>query len=248
MGAASGDPVPTLVFFHGGGWVVGDIDTHDNYARTLCASTRSVVVSVDYRKAPEAPFPAAADDAIDSVRWATAEVGALGGDPRRVAVAGVSAGGNLAAVAALDARQQGIDLALQVLVYPCIDPVSAYDSMQANAEGYLLSKLEMDWYNHHYSGHDPALARDPRRSPIFADVARDLAPAIVVTAEYDPLCDEGNAYAAKLARAGIDTELLCFPGTVHGFFGFGPDVPSAQQAIRTTCFSIAHKLSRSHEA
>lgn len=243
LGATGQSKLPSLVFYHGGGWVVGDVDTHDHYARTLCSLTNSVVLSVNYRKAPEAPFPAAADDAFEGLKWAAGEVLSLGGDARRIVVSGVSAGGNLAAVAALEAQAVGLELALQALIYPCIDPVKVYPSMLENAKGYLLTKKEMDWYNLHYSGHAPEAGTDPRRSPIYAEIKPDLAPALVVTSEYDPLRDEGNAYAAKLAIAGIDTELLCFPGTVHGFFGFGAEVPSAQEAIRKTCAAINHKLS-----
>jgi acetyl esterase len=233
-------PVPTIVFFHGGGFVLGSINTHDKYARKICAQTGCVVASVDYRLAPENPFPAAVDDADCAVAWASDSIGQLGGDKSRLVVMGVSAGGALTATSAIAAASAGIPLALQVLLYPCTDGFTTYPSLIQNANGPFLTKKEMEWYYGHYSDSSYENLTNPRLSPMFAELPEKLAPALVVTAEHDPLRDEGNAYAAKLATAGIDVELQTVSGAVHGFFGY-----NAQTEIRSIdrfCAAVRHKL------
>ena len=236
-------PVPTVVMFHGGGWVVGDLDTHDNMARTICRDCTAVVVSVDYRLAPEAPFPAAVDDALAATRWVLSHVDDFGGDPR-VAVAGDSAGGNLAAVVAQQLRDEGgPELAGQLLVYPATDVTGDYASRTENAEGYFLDLPTMLWFVGHYAA-DEALHEDPRLSPMRHHDLSGLPPAVVVTAEYDPLRDEGEAYAEALSAAGVPVEVRRFDGMIHGFFDMGLFSPGAQAAIDESCAMFAKVLVR----
>ncbi|GGS76980.1 putative lipase/esterase [Planobispora rosea] len=210
-----GRPLPAIVYFHGGGWVFGSVARNDALARDLAARNGAVVVSVDYRLAPEHPFPAAADDAWTAVRDVFARPGAYGADPERIAVCGDSAGGNVAAVAAWLARDAGLRLAHQVLVYPVLDVAMDTPSYRAYATGFGLGADEMAWFVAQYGG-DPA---DPRLAPLRLADKAGLAPATVITAECDPLCDEGESYAARLAEAGVPVELRRYAGAVHGFFG-----------------------------
>ncbi|MFC4061828.1 alpha/beta hydrolase [Planomonospora corallina] len=212
---AGSHPLPALVYFHGGGWVFGSVARNDPLARDLAARTGAVVVSVDYRLAPEHPFPAAADDAWAAVEDVFARPSFYGADPERIAVLGDSAGGNLAAVAAWQARDAGLRLAHQALIYPVTDVAMDTLSYRAYATGFGLGADEMAWFIAQYGG-DPA---DPRLAPLrLADMA-GLAPATVVTAECDPLCDEGAAYAGRLEQAGVPVDYRCYAGAVHGFFG-----------------------------
>jgi acetyl esterase len=224
-------PTPTVLFIHGGGFVIGDIETHDNQARSICAYTDSVVVSIDYRLAPEAPWPAAVNDAYAAVRWAADSVDELGGDANRLAVAGDSAGGNLSAAVALRCRDEGPQLAGQLLIYPGVDmdPDAAYQSRIDNAEGYFLTAGDMVWFRDQYLGGTSDWA-DPMMSPIKAGDLSGLAPAVVATAEYDPLRDEGNAYADALRAAGVEVESRCYDGMIHGFFDMGPFSAAARAA------------------
>ncbi len=208
---------PLVVFFHGGGWVLGDLDSHDETCRHLCLDVGAVVVAVDYRLAPEAQFPAAVDDCIAGLIWAVSQAADLGADPGRVAVMGDSAGGNLAAVAALEARDRGIELRHQVLLYPVTDTDFNRPSYVENAEGYLLTTPTMKWFWDHYAPEAEQRA-DWRAAPILADLAA-VCPATVITAEFDPLRDEGAAYAKALEEAGVDTTYEMYPGMVHGFYG-----------------------------
>jgi len=234
-------PWPTVVLFHGGGWVIGDLETHDNTARSICRDCRAVVVSVDYRLAPEAPFPAAVQDAVVATEWVAAHLMDFGGD-ERLAVAGDSAGGNLAAVVAQHLRDVGGPrLAGQFLIYPAVDMTGEYPSRAENATGYFLDEPTMVWFAGHYAA-DPGLHPDPRLSPIRADDLSGLAPAVVVTAEFDPLRDEGEAYAARLHAAGVPTEVRRFGGMIHGFFDMGTHSPGAQQAIDDSCAMFARLL------
>lgn len=225
------EPAPTIVFIHGGGFVIGDIDTHDNQARAICAGTDSVVVSIDYRLAPEAPWPAAVDDSYAAVCWAADTIDTLGGDADRLAVAGDSAGGNLSAAVALRCRDNGPELAGQLLIYPGIDmdPDAPYQSRIDNAEGYFLTADDMVWFRDHYIGATSDFA-DPMMSPIKASNLGGLAPAVVATAEFDPLRDEGNAYADALRAAGVEVESRCYDGMIHGFFDMGPFSAAARAA------------------
>jgi acetyl esterase len=210
-------PVPLVVYFHGGGWVVGDLETHDQPCRLLALHSGAKVLSVDYRLAPEDPFPAAVDDALASFRDAIARSAELGIDPARVAVAGDSAGGHLAAVCSLLAAADGGPApAFQLLIYPATDFVEIAPSRLTFAEGFLLTKENMDWYEEQFLG-PQADRHDPRISPLRAPDLAGVAPAMVVTAGFDPLRDEGEAYAARLREAGVPCALRRHPGSVHGF-------------------------------
>jgi acetyl esterase len=238
--------LPTVLFIHGGGFVIGDIDTHDNQCRAVCRDIEAVVVSVGYRLAPEAPFPAAVEDALAATQWTADHVGELGGDPARLALAGDSAGGNLAAVVAQLARDAGgPPIAAQLLIYPGVDfrEDGDYPSREENAEGFFLTLEDMVWFRDHYKGSsDPA---DPRLSPLLADDLSGLPPAIVVTAEYDPLRDEGEAYARALEAAGVPVILHRYDGLIHGFFDLGALSPAAAAAVDETCADLRRLLSGS---
>jgi acetyl esterase len=232
-------PVPTIVFFHGGGFVIGDLDTHDDHARLLCRDVEAVVVSVDYRLAPEHKFPAGHDDCLAATRWVADHVDRLGGDGARIAVAGDSAGGNLSAAVALAAREEGPALAAQLLLYPGVDfdEESDHPSRVENAEGYFLTAEDMLWFGEHYLPGDDA-RRDPRASVLHAPDLAGLPPAVVATAEYDPLRDEGEAYAAALEQAGVPVVLRRYDGLIHGFFGLGPVSPAAAAAVAELCSDL----------
>ncbi len=235
-------PLPTVLFLHGGGWVIGDLDTHDNMVRNVCRHARAVVVAVDYRLAPEHPFPAAADDAVAAARWVAQHLDEFGGDDR-LAVAGDSAGGNLAAVVAQVLRDDGTPLVAQFLIYPAVDAEGEYPSRVENAKGYFLEKDTMDWFYGHYAGAWED-AKDARLSPLHhADLA-GLPPAVVVTAEYDPLRDEGEAYGKALEAAGVTAHVLRYDGMSHGFFDMGGASPAAQAAIEESCARFGELLRR----
>ncbi|MFC4603866.1 alpha/beta hydrolase [Rhodococcus kronopolitis] len=213
--AASGGPSPAVVFAHGGGFVFCDLDTHDGFCRAMSNGTGAVVVSVDYRLAPESPWPAAAEDVCAVLDWVHRDAAELGVDPARIAVAGDSAGGNLAAVTALMARDRGGPaLAAQALVYPVIAPDFETDSYRAYGEGYFNTRAAMAWYWDQYV--PPADRAHPYASPIRAELA-GLPPAVVLTAGFDPLCSEGDAYAEALAAAGVPVTHRRYEGAIHGF-------------------------------
>lgn len=236
-------PTPTVVLFHGGGWVVGDLDTHDHLARSICRDCAAVVVSVDYRLAPQAPFPAAVEDALAATRWVASHLDELGGDDR-LAVAGDSAGGNLAAVVAQQLRDDaGPALAGQFLIYPATDLAGHYPSRRENGEGYFLDLPTMRWFTDHYAP-DADLHTDPRLSPLRHHDLSGLPPTVVVTAHYDPLRDEGEAYAAALAEAGVSVEVRRFAGMIHGFVDMGAFSPGAQAAVDEACALFARVLAR----
>ena len=225
-------PLPILVYFHGGGYVIGDLDTHDIPFRRLCLSAGCLVVSVDYRLAPEHPFPASADDAWAATRWVVDHATDLGGDPSRVAVGGDSAGGNLAAVVCHLAKREGAPaLVYQILIYPAMDATSSMPSHETLGHGYRLTKELMGWFMRHYfkAGED---RRQLVASPLFADDFAELAPALVLTAGYDPLRDEGRAYADKLHDAGVSTEFIEYEGMIHGFITMGGVVDAATEALQ----------------
>jgi len=220
---------PTVVFFHGGGWVAGDLETHDRQARWLAIETGAVVISVDYRRPPEVRFPGAFEDAFAAVRDVATRIAAFGGDAKRLGVAGDSAGGNLAATVAIACRDAGIKLAAQLLVYPVTDVVGNYadanenahfPSRMENADGYFLSRAVMEWFCGHYLA-DQRQAADWRVSPLRAKNHTGLAPAIVCTAWFDPLRDEGAAYAAALESADVPVKHYPGEGLIHGYFGLG---------------------------
>lgn len=208
---------PLLVYLHGGGWVVGDLDVYDPVCRFLAREAGVCVLSVDYRLAPEHRFPAAVDDALSAFRFAAENASSLGVDARRIAVGGDSAGGNLSAVVSqLAARDGGARPAFQLLFYPVTDLSEKHASYRLFADGFFLTEAQMDWYRGHYLP-DEASARDPRASPLLAKDLGGLPPALVVTAGFDVLRDEGEAYAGRLRSAGVPVVQRRHPGTIHGF-------------------------------
>jgi acetyl esterase len=212
-----------LVYFHGGGWVLGNLNTHNNQCRNLAHHSGCVVIAVDYRVAPEHRFPAAAEDAYAATLWASENLSAFGAGPGRLAVGGESAGGNLAAVVCLMARERGRpNIRQQWLAYPVIDHAFDTASYHDNDAGYGLERASMQWFWNHYLGPEGDGA-NPFASPIRAQSLAGLPPAIVVTCEYDVLRDEGNAYAERLRREGVPVELRCVPGVNHAFLGTGID-------------------------
>jgi acetyl esterase len=230
----SAAPVPAIVYFHGGGHVIGSLDTHDFVARNLCGGTGAIVASVDYRMGPEHKFPAAVDDCFAALEWVHANAASLGADPLRLGVHGDSAGGNLAAVVALLARDAGgPQLRLQSLVYPITDYALVGASYDKYASGYgILTKQAMIWFRDHYL-RNPEDASDWRASPIRAASLAGVAPAIIITAECDVLHDDGERYAKALQGAGVPVEYTEFPGMIHAFFGMVPAVDDAMNAQRT---------------
>jgi acetyl esterase len=223
--------LPAYVYFHGGGWVIGDLETHDVLCRQLTAASGASVISVDYRLAPEHKFPAAADDAWAATRWIVAHAAELGLDAGRLAVGGDSAGGNLAAVVALMARDAGGPaIRQQVLIYPVVDVMRETRSYADFAEGYMFTRDSMRWFVAHYlrSKDD---AGDWRVSPLRAPSLAGLPPALIVTAGFDLLRDEGEMYAGRLRDAGVTVDYVCYGGMVHGFAGMGKLIDTAQRAV-----------------
>jgi acetyl esterase len=223
-----------IAYFHGGGFVLGNLDTHDRLSRRLCRASQALVVTVDYRLAPEHRFPAALDDCMAVTHWLGDNAADLRGDRDRIALAGDSAGGNLAAAVALASRaDDGPSLAAQALVYPVIDAACATPSFVQNADGYLLTTDAMDWFIGHYLSGEENDAKDKLVSPIYADEVElaELPPALVITAEYDPLRDEGEAYAEHLRNAGNDVTMHRYDGMIHGFLGMDAVVDDADTAM-----------------
>ena len=231
-------PHPLVVCFHGGGWVIGDIDTHDAQNRDLCNDAHCVVVSVDYRLAPEHRFPTAAEDCYAATCWAIENAAALNADPARVAVAGDSAGGNLAAVIALMARDRGgPTLHHQVLIYPVTDTDFDNASYMANAEDYLLTRDGMLWFWDQYCP-DQEQRNSPYAAPMRAADLSGLPPALVLTGEYDPLRDEGDAYARRLEAAGVAVESICYDGLPHFFIGLSRLAPAGRVGMDKVCATL----------
>ena len=231
--SAPAQGAPVLVFFHGGGWVLGNLESHDGVCRHLAARSGCVVVATDYRLAPEHKFPAAADDALAATAFVAGQAASLGIDPARLAVGGDSAGGNLAAVVALLAREAAGGaprIAYQMLLYPATDFAMDTPSHAAFAEGHLLTRPSMEWFRDHYL-RGPADAADWRASPLRAASLAGLPPAYVLTASHDPLRDEGEAYARRLVDAGVPVTLWRAPGQIHGFLPQGRIIAAAQAAL-----------------
>jgi len=225
----TGEALPVLVYFHGGGWVVGDLDSHDWTCRMIANAADCAVVSVDYRLAPEHRFPAAFEDSLAAVHWVAANAATLRVDPERISVGGDSAGGNLAAAVAIALRNEGaIRLKAQLLTYPIVDLTAQYDARFA--QGVALTNAGMRYYIDAYAP-DEAQRRDWRASPMRATSLKGLAPALLVLAGFDPLCAEGEAYAARLAREGVVTTVRRYPGQMHGFASRAKLLPKAYDAI-----------------
>jgi acetyl esterase len=234
--AASGAPL--VVFFHGGGFVLCDVDTHDEACRLLCKYAGVHVLSVAYRLAPEEPFPAAVEDATAAFRWGAQNARSLGADPSRVAVAGDSAGGNLAAVVSLIARDRGAAPALQLLLYPSVDRTRVRPSLELFAEGFFLERADIDWFLDQYVGPTKEARAQPHVSPLLASDLSNLPPALVITAGFDPLRDEGEAYAEALRAAGGTVVVRRFESLVHGF----GNMTGIHRASRDAMIEIAGAL------
>ena len=225
--------MPALVYLHGGGWTVGDLDTHDVLCRTLCLQSGGVVVAVDYRMGPEHKFPAGYEDAVAAWQWVASQAQVLGVDPARIAIGGDSAGGNLAAAACLGLREQGLKPVLQLLIYPSTLMAPETASYQTNGQGYMLTRDSMAWYSGNYL-REPQDALDWRASPQLAASHANLPPAFVLTAGFDPLRDEGLMYADALSRAGVSSQYICFERQIHGFITMGRVLQEANTAV-TLC-------------
>ena len=231
---------PLLVFFHGGGYVFGDVDSHDAPCRILCRDARMKVLSVEYRLAPEHPFPAGLDDARAALRWAQDNARSLGADPARVAVGGDSAGGNLSACVALMAAHDGGPAPIaQLLIYPAIDRQVAWKSIDSFGDGFFLRRAAIEWYYEQYASAAHRKERNPRIHPIHAEDLSGLAPALVVTAGFDPLRDEGEAYVKALEAAGNRVVLRRFGGLVHGFINMVGISPACRNATREIATAFA---------
>jgi acetyl esterase len=238
-------PAPLLVFFHGGGFVVGDIESHDRLCRMICKDAAIHVLAVDYRLAPEHKAPAAVDDCVAAYRWALGHAAELGADPSRIGVGGDSAGGNLAALVALRSRDEGIrQPTLQVLLYPVLDLSAKTRSRTLFSDGFFLSRQEMDWFTELYLDGAGLAADDARVSPLKAADLSGLAPALVLTAGFDPLRDEGNEYAAALRSAGVSVDHRQFDALTHGFASLAPFGGGSADAVAATISAIQAHLSR----
>ena len=227
------DNLPILVFYHGGGWVVGNIDTHDSICRQLAKAAKVLVISVEYRLAPEHPYPIPFNDAYNALVWISKNGDSLGGNPQKIAVAGDSAGGNLAAAVALKSKaEQGPKITYQALIYPVTNLSQLNTASYQNFEkGFFLSKEMMSIYIDHYTP-DVASRQQAYASPLLADTVVDLPPALIITAGFDPLCDEGEAYGKRLQAAGVPTDITCYKGTIHGFFGLAALGKAGTRAVK----------------
>lgn len=224
---------PLLLFFHGGGWVLGSLDTHDDTCRRLCRRVGAVVASIDYRLAPEHPFPAAAEDCYSALCWVADNAARWGAAADRLALAGDSAGGNLAAVAALMVRERGgPNIRQQTLIYPATDCNFDTDSYRDNATGYFLSAKNMRWCWERYLGEGLEAAADWRASPLRSPRFEGLPPALIISAEYDPLRDDAAVYAERLQNVGVPVTYRCFDGMIHGFVGLHMLIDRAEEAWR----------------
>jgi acetyl esterase len=237
-------PFGALVYFHGGGWVIGNIETHDATCRQLAAGAGCVIVSVDYRLAPEHKFPAGPEDCYAATRWVADNARSLNVDASRLAVGGDSAGGNLAAVVALMARDRGgPTLVFQLLVYPatdCADDTPSHREFAAVSKDYILSRADMEWFWGYYLG--PNDRTNPIACPALAKSLANLPPALVITAEVDPLRDEGEAYAEALRRAGVKVKVKRYDGVCHGFFSMASIIGKGRQAVADSCEELRSVL------
>jgi acetyl esterase len=239
---AAAGALPVLVYFHGGGWVIGDLDTHDVLCRQLAIGSGCTVVSVDYRMGPEHRFPAAVDDCLAATQWVARNAALLGIDASRLAVGGDSAGGNLAAVVAIAARDVGNPaIAWQLLIYPATDQRRIAPSHTTNAQGYLLTADSMRWYHDHYID-DTRHDLDWRASPLLCEDLSGLPPSLVLTAGYDPLRDEGIQYAQRLTEAGSRATHVSFERQIHGFIPMGRAIDEANEAVAMCAAALKRAL------
>ncbi len=238
--AQSQGALPALVYLHGGGWTIGDLDTHDVLCRSLCLKADVVVVSVDYRMGPEHKFPAAFEDAVAAFEWTVKNANLLGIDAKRIAIGGDSAGGNLTAAACLQLRTHTVQPAFQLLIYPATIMWQDTPSYHANGQGYMLTKDSIAYYTDNYL-RDRNDAKDWRASPQWAESHAGLPPAFVLTAGYDPLRDEGLMYADALSKAGVSTQYVCFERQIHGFITMGRVMQEANTAV-----SMCAQVLRAH--
>ncbi len=234
---AAEEPGPALIYYHGGGMVCGSIDSHDPICRAIAEAVPCAVISIDYRLAPESRFPAAADDAVAAFRWVAANADRLGFDVARIAVGGDSAGGNLAAVVSNETRNEAASPCFQWLIYPNTDLAAEGGSIDAFADGYFLTKDAMTWFKGLYTP-DLQARKDPRCSPLREPSLAGVAPALVTTAGFDPLKDEGKAYADRLAAEGVPVEYIDYPGMIHGYLRAFAIVDVAGQTIRDSARSL----------
>ncbi|MBN2320965.1 MAG: alpha/beta hydrolase [Acidobacteria bacterium] len=236
------EPLPVLLYFHGGGWVLGDLESSDGLCRILANAAGCIVVSVDYRLAPEHPFPAAIDDAYYATEWAAANAPVFGGDPSRIAVCGDSAGGNLAAVVAMIARDRGEPaIKFQLLIYPATDAACNTPSYSENAEDYFLTKAAMQWFWNHYLRNETDRSH-PHASPLRATNLAGLPRALVITAEFDPLRDEGEQYAERMRAAGTPVQLIRYDGMIHGFYTMSGMIDRGRTAVQQSAESLRNAL------
>jgi acetyl esterase len=240
--ASLGSPSPGLVFLHGGGWVLGDLDSHDGLCRKFAAEAALRVVAVDYRLAPEHRFPAAAKDSVAAFRWVAANAEALGIDPAKIGVAGDSAGGNLSAAVALETREDARRPALAALLYPSLDATCSSPSHTELGEGFYLTRRTIEWFIEQYVGKDAARRREPDASPLLAASVAGAPPTLIVAAAFDPLRGEAMAYAARLRDAGVPTVSRCEPGLIHGFAMMGQLSPAAREATERFVREVGRAL------
>jgi acetyl esterase len=238
------EPLPVLVFFHGGGWVLGNLDTHDVICRSLANQAGCIVLAVDYRLAPEHKFPAAVEDAFAATKWAAENASKFGGDPTRIAVGGDSAGGNLSAVVSQMARDTGApDLVFQLLIYPAVAKLDGFPSYFENSENHFMTRESAVWFYEQYIAQNTNLS-DPKLFPLYAESLANLPPALVITAEYDVLCDEGEAYAHKLEASGVAVTLTRYDGMIHPFYSLGGVLPQAKVAIAQSANALKQAFAR----
>jgi len=239
------ETLPVLIYFHGGGFVICSLDTHDGECRRLANASGCAVISVDYRLAPENKYPAAVEDAYAATKYVAEHAAEFGIDPQRMAVGGDSAGGNLATVVATLARDRGGPLLkFQLLIYPLVDFADNSPSMQQYAKDYFLTRESMDWFTECYLPSSLA-GREPSASPLNTEDVRRLPPAMILTAEYDPLCDQGEAYARKLQSAGVPVELKRYDGMIHAFFSFSGVIDTAKVALADAASALRRALGAS---
>jgi acetyl esterase len=231
-------PFPVLMFFHGGGWVIGDLETYDELCRTLTNEANCLVVSVDYRLAPEHKFPSGPEDCYAATQWVAANATRFNGDPSRLALGGDSAGGNIAAVVAQMARDRGnFPVIFQLLLYPMTNLLAETASLRENAEGYFLTAKDIEWFLKHYLTSEED-KKNPLASPMLASDLGGLPPALIITAEYDPLRDDGELYGKCLKEAGVPVTMTRYPGMIHGFVSLAAVLDQGKQAIVESCAAL----------